>query len=73
MLQSVIFYIFFWNGLLVELGDLSVYPETFVKHVKTHMFRIVFSDGTRTFEFVKQFVGCGIKCKTKNNNNYFCV
>ena len=31
-----------WNGLHVKLRDLSVGPETFVKHLKTHLFRVVF-------------------------------
>ena len=31
-----------WNELPVELRDLSVGPETFAKHLKMHMFRVVF-------------------------------
>ena len=31
-----------WNGLPVELRDLSVGPETFAKHLKTHLFRVGF-------------------------------
>ena len=27
-----------WNELLVELRDLTVGPETFAKHLKTHLF-----------------------------------
>ena len=30
------------NELPVELMDLSVDPETFAKHLKTHLFRVVF-------------------------------
>ena len=38
-----------WNELSVELRDLSVGPETFAKHLKTHLFRVVFfSDGARS-------------------------
>ena len=33
-----------WNKLTVGLGDLSVGPETFAKHLKTHLFRADFSD-----------------------------
>ena len=48
-----------WNGLSVELRDLSVGPETFAKHLKMHLFRVdFFSDEARTFEFVQHFVGC---------------
>ena len=31
-----------WNDLLVELRKLSVGPETFAGHLKTHLFRVVF-------------------------------
>ena len=31
-----------WNALPVELRDLRVGPETFAKHLKTHLFRVVF-------------------------------
>ena len=31
-----------WNELPVELRDLSVGPETFAKHLKTHLFRVGF-------------------------------
>ena len=31
-----------WNGLPVELRDLSVGPLTFAKHLKTHLFRVGF-------------------------------
>ena len=30
-----------WNELPVGLRDLSVGPETFARHLKTHLFRIV--------------------------------
>ena len=43
-----------WNKLPVGLRDLSVGPETFTRHLKTHLFRVGFSD----FEFVLHFVGC---------------
>ena len=33
-----------WNKLHVGLGDLSVGPETFARHLKTHLFRACFSD-----------------------------
>ena len=33
-----------WNKLSVELRDLSVGPETFARHLKTHLFRAGFSD-----------------------------
>ena len=33
-----------WNKLPVGLRDLSVDPETFARHLKTHLFRAVFSD-----------------------------
>ena len=33
-----------WNKLLVGLQDLSVSPETFARHLKTHLFRAGFSD-----------------------------
>ena len=31
-----------WNELSVELRDLTVSPATFVKHLKTHLFRVCF-------------------------------
>ena len=31
-----------WNRLPVELRDLSIGPETFARHLKTHLFRAVF-------------------------------
>ena len=31
-----------WNELPVELRDLTVSPATFAKHLKTHLFRVVF-------------------------------
>ena len=31
-----------WNELPVELRDLTVGPATFAKHLKTHLFRVVF-------------------------------
>ena len=31
-----------WNELPVELRDLTVSPVTFAKHLKTHLFRVVF-------------------------------
>ena len=40
------------------LRDMSVGPETFARHLKTHLFRAGFSDQARTFEFVLHFVGC---------------
>ena len=33
-----------WNKLPVGLRDLSVGPETFARHLKTHLFRAGFSD-----------------------------
>ena len=33
-----------WNKLPVELRDLSVGPETFTRRLKTHLFRVGFSD-----------------------------
>ena len=33
-----------WNKLPVGLRDLSVGPETFARHLKTHLFRVGFSD-----------------------------
>ena len=33
-----------WNKLPVELRNLSVGPETFARHLKTHLFRVGFSD-----------------------------
>ena len=33
-----------WNKLQVGLRDLSVGPETFARHLKTHLFRAGFSD-----------------------------
>ena len=33
-----------WNKLPVGLGDLSVGPETFAGRLKTHLFRVGFSD-----------------------------
>ena len=47
-----------WNKLPVGLRNLSVGPETFAKHLKTHLFIAGFSDKARTFEFVLHFVGC---------------
>ena len=41
-----------WNVLPVELRDLTVSPAPFAKHLRTHLFRVVFSDKARTFEFV---------------------
>ena len=41
-----------WNELPVELRGLTVGPATFAKHWKTQLFRVFFSDGARTFEFV---------------------
>ena len=40
----------------VGLKDLSVGPETFAKHLNTHLFRAGFSDQALTFEFVLHFV-----------------
>ena len=31
-----------WNGFPVELRDLSIGPETFAKHLQTHLFRVGF-------------------------------
>ena len=31
-----------WNELPVELRDLTVSPTIFAKHLKTHLFRVVF-------------------------------
>ena len=31
-----------WNELPVELRDLTVGPETFAKHLKTHLFKVGF-------------------------------
>ena len=36
-----------WNKLPVGLRDLSVGPETFARHLKTHLFRAGFSDWAR--------------------------
>ena len=47
-----------WNKFPVGLRDLSVGPETFARHLKTHLFRVGFSDQARTFKFVLHFVGC---------------
>ena len=47
-----------WNKLPVGLRDLSVGPETYARHLKTHLFRAGFSDYACTFEFVLHFVGC---------------
>ena len=33
-----------WNKLSVGLRDLSVGPETFARRLKTHLFRVGFSD-----------------------------
>ena len=33
-----------WNKLPVGLTDLSVGPETFARHLKTHLFRAGFSE-----------------------------
>ena len=33
-----------WNKLPVRLRDLSVDPETFARHLKTLLFKAVFSD-----------------------------
>ena len=33
-----------WNKLPVGLRDLSVGPETFARRLKTHLFRVGFSD-----------------------------
>ena len=33
-----------WNNLPVGLRDLSVGPETFARRLKTHLFRVGFSD-----------------------------
>ena len=33
-----------WNKLPVGLRDLSVGPDTFARHLKTHLFRVGFSD-----------------------------
>ena len=41
-----------WNELPVKLRDLTVSPATFAKHLKTHLFRVVFFDRARTFEFM---------------------
>ena len=46
------------------MRELSVGPETFVKH----LFRVGFSDEARLFEFLQHFVGCIIiKCNYNNN------
>ena len=47
-----------WNKLPVGRRDLSVGPETFAKHLKTHFFKADFSDKARTSEFLSHFVGC---------------
>ena len=41
-----------WDELPVELRDLTVGPKAFANHLKKLLFRIVFSDGACTFEFV---------------------
>ena len=52
----------------LELRDLTVGPETFAKHLKTHLFRVVFFWWSLHFWVCVIFLGCVTKCNNNNNN-----
>ena len=57
-----------WNKFPDGLRDLSVGPETFARHLKTHLFRAGFSDKARTFEFVGYYILKGAsQCQVRPN------
>ena len=51
-----------WSEMLEQIAGWTQrfvgWSETFARRLKTHLFRVGFSDKARTFEFLLHFVGC---------------